>query len=208
MDDLALVVTATNYVLKRYDKPLMDRDQFRRSFQLPYAHFYQTQLPGVPMDDIEACFREGFAAASDPVPVLDHAEEFLQFLQQRGDRMFVLTSMCAVAFAEQSEELKLASYFERTYAGVLDKRQRIGEIVERHELDVAGTVFVGDMMHDVETAHHGGLRSVGVLTGYNHREVLQTVQPSLLVNDLKEFRQTLTLENDWDQLFKQQEELV
>jgi len=116
--------------------------------------------------------------------------------------MFVLTSMCATAFSEQLEELKLNHYFENTYAGVLDKRELIGEILKENGLDPKMTIFVGDMTHDIETAHHGGVYSAGVLTGYNHRELLESVMPTLLFEDLAEFKTILTAETNWQSLME------
>jgi FolB domain-containing protein len=75
-------------------------------------------------------------------------------------------------------------YFEKTYAGVLDKREVIGEMMATHGMAKSNTVFVGDMTHDVDTAHHAGIMSVGVLTGYNHASVLATSEPSIMVKDL------------------------
>jgi NADH pyrophosphatase NudC (nudix superfamily) len=58
-------------------------------------------------------------------------------------------------------------------------------------LDPAQTVFIGDMQHDIETAHHGGVKSVGVLTGYDNLEKLRTSKPNLIVEHLAELRRHL-----------------
>lgn len=194
---MALVICATNYVMRIYEKPEWERESFRRSFRLPYDEFYQECLPGVALDELEQHFRQGFTVSKETVPVLPHAEEFLNYLHEQKSKMFVLTSMDALAFDEQVASLELSEYFEETYAGVLDKRERIGEIIATHGLDPKKTIFVGDMTHDVETAHHGGIYSAGVLTGYNHREVLESVEPTLLLEDLAEFKKMLVGEEDW-----------
>ncbi|MFC4995064.1 HAD family hydrolase [Rubritalea tangerina] len=200
VDDMALVVCATNHVMRQYGKPEWDREAFRRHFSLPYEAFYEEYVPGVALEEIEQHFREGFALSKEEVPVLEHARDFLDYLARRGDRMYVLTSMCAKAFEEQVVSLGLEHFFEARYAGVLDKRERIGEIIERHGMQEERTIFVGDMTHDVETAHHGGVHSVGVLTGYNHREVLEAVHPSVLANDLEDLRNMLESDQSWEQL--------
>ncbi len=92
--------------------------------------------------------------------------------------------MDADTFAGQLEEFGMKQYFEATYAGVLDKRELIGHILESHGLEKAETAFVGDMTHDVETAKHGGISSIAVLTGYHHAEVLAGVRPDITVPDL------------------------
>ncbi|HEX7260700.1 MAG TPA: NUDIX domain-containing protein, partial [Luteolibacter sp.] len=62
---------------------------------------------------------------------------------------------------------------------------------ETHALIPAETAFVGDMTHDVETARHGGISSIAVLTGYNHAEILVAVRPDLTVPDLGVLRSLL-----------------
>ena len=78
----------------------------------------------------------------------------------------------------------MEGHFEATYSGILDKRDVIHRILETHGLDPAETAFVGDMTHDVETAKHGGISSIAVLTGYQHAEILAGVRPDLTVPDL------------------------
>ena len=184
VDDLGLVVWSTNYVLGKYGKPELDREEFRRSFCLPYADFYRQYVPEGDMDEVEALFREGFDVSDVKVTVLPYAREFLDLLKSRGCKLYVLSSMCAKAFSEQVVELGMDHYFEETYAGVLDKREVIGEMMQVHGMGQENTVFVGDMTHDVDTAHHAGIMSLGVLTGYNHSAALAESEPTMMVKDL------------------------
>lgn len=184
VDDLGPVIEATNAVLGKYDIKPLDREGFRRRFRLPYQEFYTDILPHVPLDELEAHFRPAFDSAVTPVTVLPHAREKLEWCTALGIRTFVLTSMDTLAFERQMDDFSLRGHFEATYSGVLDKREVIHKILETHSLDPAETAFVGDMTHDVETAHHGGIASIAVLTGYNHPEILAKVRPDITVPDL------------------------
>ena len=184
VDDMGPVIEATNAVLGNYGIAPYDREGFRRSFRLPYREFYEEVLPGVALEELEAHFRPAFDGAISLVTVLPHAREKLEWAKARGLRMFVLTSMDADAFGRQLEEFGMKEFFEATYAGVLDKRELIAQILESHGLEKAETAFVGDMTHDVETARHGGISSIAVLTGYHHAEVLAGVRPDITVPDL------------------------
>lgn len=44
--------------------------------------------------------------------------------------------------------------FEHCYVEIMDKREKIREILTVHNLDPQETMFVGDMVHDLETARH------------------------------------------------------
>ncbi len=191
VDDLGPVIEATNAVLGKYDIAALDREGFRRVFRLPYRDFYAELLPGISLDELEAHFRPAFDNALTPVTVLPHAREKLEWCSALGIRCFVLTSMDTLAFERQMDDFGLRQYFEATYSGVLDKRDIIHRILESHDLVPAETAFVGDMTHDVETARHGGISSIAVLTGYNHPEILAAVRPDLTVPDLGVLRTLL-----------------
>ncbi len=172
VDDLGPVIEATNVVLGKYAVAALDREGFRRTFRLPYREFYAELLPNVPLEELEAHFR-------------------LDWCAQSGIRCFVLTSMDPDAFQRQMDGFGLRGHFEATYAGVLDKRDVIHQILATHHLLPAETAFVGDMTHDVETARHGGISSIAVLTGYNHAEILAAVRPDITVPDLGVLRTLL-----------------
>ncbi len=191
VDDLGPVIEATNSVLGKYDVPALDREGFRRAFRLPYREFYAELLPHIPLEELEAHFRPAFDAAITPVTVLPHAREKLEWCTAHGIRCFILTSMAPLAFERQMDDFGFRKHFEATYSGVLDKREIIHQIIETHGLDPAETAFIGDMTHDVETARHGGISSIAVLTGYNHAEILATVRPDITVPDLGVLRTLL-----------------
>lgn len=191
VDDLGPVIEATNTVLGKYEIAALDREGFRRVFRLPYREFYAEMLPQIPLEELEAHFRPAFDAAVTPVTVLPHAREKLEWCSSLGIRTFVLTSMDTIAFERQMNDFGLGHHFEATYSGVLDKREVIHQILQSHGLDPAETAFVGDMTHDVETARHGGISSIAVLTGYNHAEILAAVRPDLTVPDLGVLRKLL-----------------
>lgn len=78
----------------------------------------------------------------------------------------------------------------------MDKKERIGELILEHQILPEETLFIGDMVHDIETAHHGGLHSCAVLTGYTRLKELKDSEPELIVEDLGVLRELLTAA-DW-----------
>ncbi len=184
VDDLPPVVEATNVVLTRYGLAPMDRNTFRRQFSLPFVAFYERILPGVDIEELETVFRPAMAASLAPVTLIPHALPFLERCARAGCRMFVLSSAPPEAVEAQAAALGLTGFFEVIYAGVRDKRLRIGGILEEHGLDPARTVMIGDMRHDVHAAQAAGIRSVAVLTGYEFPEVIAESNPDITVGDL------------------------
>ena len=188
VDDMGPTLEATNAVFALHGRSPLARDEFRRLFRLPYSEFYEEHLPGTRLEDLEQHFRRAFAESQVPVTVLPHAREKLNWCRERDIRCFVLTSMDRNTFEQQLDELDMRHYFEATYSGVLDKREVIGGILAQHQLELHQTAYLGDMIHDVVTAKHGGVSSVALLTGYTHRDVLEACEPDWLMEDLLEFR--------------------
>lgn len=188
VDDMGPTLEATNAVFALHGRSPLEREEFRRLFRLPYSEFYEEHLPEARLEDLEHHFRRAFADSQVPVTVLPHAREKLDWCRERDIRCFVLTSMDRATFEQQLDDLDMRQYFEATYSGVIDKREVIGEILSRHQLQTQQTAYLGDMIHDVITAKHGGVTSVALLTGYTHREVLEACEPDWLMQDLLEFR--------------------
>ncbi|MEJ6578892.1 MAG: HAD family hydrolase [Akkermansiaceae bacterium] len=191
VDDLPPTLHATNEVLLNYGVPAMDREEFRRRFRLPYPEFYEEVLPGVPVNDLEVIFRSSFNQSPVRVVVLPHAREMLAWCRENKVRCFVLSSMDVGLFTEQAHDFGLHDHFEAIYAGVIDKRHRIGDILSDHGLELAKTAFVGDMVHDIETARHGGVDSIAVATGYDPVARLTGTDPSHIFDHLGDFRDWL-----------------
>ncbi|MFZ9933544.1 MAG: dihydroneopterin aldolase [Chthoniobacterales bacterium] len=191
VDDLPPVIGAPNFVLEKHGRPPLSREEFRRHFRLPFTEFYEEFLPDVPLVELDALFHSRFVEIQDEVAPLPGLYEFLDFCRDSGRRLFLLSSMKQEHFDVQSEKLGLRDYFEHPYAGVIDKRAKIGAVLETHGLERRETAFVGDMIHDIETARHGGVMSIAVLTGYDSLEKLTPARPDVVVSSLDALRRLL-----------------
>jgi phosphoglycolate phosphatase len=186
VDDLPAVWQATNYVFRKAGRDELTLDQFRAEFSLPFVHFYQRLLPDLPMEQLELWFHEHFRAVQDMVVPLPHARQFLDWCHARQIRSFVLTSVHPEHWTKQAASAGLTSYFEKAYTGVWDKRAKISEVLAEKGLIPSETLMVGDMQHDIDTAHHGSIHSCAVLTGYNSVAQLRQSNPELIVEHLGE----------------------
>src|SRR5262249_8028005 len=153
--------------------------------------FYDKHTPDVPRSQLETWFHSRFRQVQDSVCALPHAREFLEMCRARKVRVFLLSTVHRDHFASQDATLGFGQFLEKTYIEVHDKRRKILEILADDQLNADETLFVGDMQHDIETAHHGGVRSCAVLTGYNTVDQLRAAGPDLMVEHLGELREKL-----------------
>ncbi|MBI1840412.1 MAG: NUDIX domain-containing protein [Verrucomicrobia bacterium] len=191
IDDLPAVWAATNHVLERAGVETFTLERFRAEFSLPFQAFYQRVAPHVPLPQLETWFHAKFHEEQHTVRELPHAREFLQFCRREGLRTFVLSTIRRDHFAAQSARAGFGEYIHRPYVEAYDKKQWIHALLSENSLDPEETLFIGDMEHDVETAHHAGVRSCAVLTGYNDLQQLRRARPQLIVEHLGELKRLL-----------------
>ncbi|MBM3823132.1 MAG: HAD family hydrolase [Verrucomicrobia bacterium] len=191
VDDLPAVWHTSNALLELAGRPRMSLEQFRDEFELPFTKFYDRHTSHISLPQLEAWFHAEFPKHQHSVVELPHARSLLEACRSRGIRTLLLSSIHPVQYAEQSRRLGIGALLDHAYVGVRDKMARIHELIRDHALDPGGTVFVGDMQHDIETARHGGMRSIAVLTGYNKRPQLEAASPDLLVEDLRALHERL-----------------
>ena len=197
VDDLPAVWRASNYVFQQAGLESLTLERFRAEFSLPFKGFYDRYTPNIPLAQLEAWFHEEFRRCQDDVEALPHAREFLNLCRERQVRVFLLSAVHPEHYARQSAATGFGDLIEKAYVGVWDKRAEIHQILTGHGLSAEETLFIGDMQHDVETAHHGGVRACAVLTGYNRLDQLRASHPDLIVEHLGELHELMT-RNDWE----------
>ncbi len=186
VDDLPPVLDATNVVLEHCGRARLTRAEFLHEFELPFQRFYERMLPGVELHALEPVFHAAFKRSGEKASPLPHAADFLAWCRRTERRCFVLSAAHPEHLQAQADEFGFTPYFEKIYAGVRDKTEMIHQLLTDHTLDPAETAFIGDMTHDVETAHHGGVHAIAVLTGYQDEARLATARPHFIFKDLAE----------------------
>jgi len=190
-DDFGPVLKATNAIFRDFGRRDLTDAEFRRHFRLPFSEFYAELLPEATLEGLEPLYERFFAGLHDEVELLPGAREFIDFCKRSGRRIFLLSTIKASHFDAQAGRLGVRDVFEHPYVAIMDKREKIREILAAHDLDPTETAFVGDMVHDVETARHGGVMSIAVLTGFDSLEKIAPAEPDVIVRNLAALQKLL-----------------
>jgi len=190
-DDLGSVLQATNAIFREYGRAELSLAEFRHHFRLPFSGFYAELLPEATLEGLEPLYEKFFAGLQDDVNLLPGSREFLDFCNRTGRRIFLLSTIKRNHFVAQAGRLGVIDAFEHAYVEVMDKREVIREILRKRELDPSETAFVGDMVHDIETARHGGVLDIAVTTGFDPVEKLIAASPAVLVDGLPTLQRLL-----------------
>lgn len=183
-DDLRPVWKATNRIFVEYGRRELSLDEFRHHFRLPFSGFYAELLPEATEEGLEALYERFFAGLQDDVQLLPGAKELLEWCHRTGKRTFLLSTIKTAHFEKQSTSLGVRHLFTAAYTAIMDKREKIRSLLAEHQLAPHETAFFGDMVHDVETARHGGILSIAVLTGFDPIEKLLPSKPDIIIQNL------------------------
>ncbi|MFV0337832.1 MAG: HAD family hydrolase [Chthoniobacterales bacterium] len=183
-DDLRPVWKATNAIFREYGAKDLSLEDFRKHFRLPFAGFYEELLPQADAGELEILYEKFFQKLHWEVTLLPGAREILELCKRTGRRAFLLSTIRPEHFEIQAEHLGVRDCFEHPYVGVPDKREKILRVIEERGFDPGETVFVGDMVHDIETAHFAGIASAAVLTGFDTAEKLLPAKPVMIFENL------------------------
>jgi phosphoglycolate phosphatase-like HAD superfamily hydrolase/ADP-ribose pyrophosphatase YjhB (NUDIX family) len=191
VDDFTPVFDATNEIFRHYGKAPFTVEEFREKFFLPFPEFYKQHLPESTLPELDHHYHSAFKSLQTGIMPLPHSLEFLEYLVGRGMPTFLLSSIHHEHYEAQGGRLGWKKYFKQAYVQALDKRKVILHLLAEHDLDASETIFVGDMVHDVETARHAGVLSCAVLTGYDSLSKLKAANPDLLFRNLREVQDFL-----------------
>ncbi|TFE68381.1 phosphoglycolate phosphatase [Methylacidiphilum sp. Yel] len=190
-NDLPFVLKASNFIFGLYGKPKLSIEEFKETFFLPLKEFYKSYLPEVSFMEMNEHYHAIFRLFQVKIPLLPYALEFLEFCQKKKYQVILLSTIHQGHFIKQAKRLGIEQYFDRIYTEIEDKRIAIKQIIEKEKIDPQRTIFFGDMVHDIEAAHAGGIFSAAVLTGYNSKIKLLSANPSFLFENLKEAMDSL-----------------
>jgi len=192
VDDLEPVLEATNAIFRHFGRHEMSREEFRREFRLPFSGFWTEHLPEAGLEDLEVLYHRFFAHLQDDVALLPGAIDLLEWAKSTGRRVFLLSTIRREHFETQATRLGVRDYFTEACVEAYDKRERIGELLRTHQCDPGETLFAGDMEHDIETARHGGVLPVAVLSGFDPLEKLLRANPPVILDGLNSLHRLLS----------------
>jgi len=182
-NDFEPVYLSVMEVFDRNKVPHISKEEFRSEFRLPYGNFYKKFIPNIDLEAEKAIFRQCFARQAPPQAYTE-SRDVLESLHKAGIKMVVLSSHAQSFIEEEAERYGVLGFLDEVNGSVHDKGEVIEGILKRNKFDPKKTGYVGDMMHDVHTAHKAGVASIGLPRGYQTPKLLATAHPRYTRKDL------------------------
>lgn len=108
----------------------------------------------------------------------------LSHLDQRGDKMFIVTSNTEDCVREFLKVNDLESLFSdiKTGSGLFKKAKDIKKIIRENGLVKKETLYIGDETRDIHAARHARVAPVSVTWGFNSKKALAQKKPRFMID--------------------------
>jgi len=157
-------------------------DDYRKMSSLQVVRHFK-----LPVWRLPKLMKQGMREFEQRIPSIDTfpgLPEALAALQQRGDKLFMLTSNSDENVREFLRLRKLDGYFTGIYtdSSLFGKASHLKRIVREQGLVKHDTVYVGDETRDIQAARRATLKVVSVAWGFNHESILKKYRPTYLIH--------------------------
>ncbi len=120
----------------------------------------------------------------------------LEKLNEKGMKLFVVTSKPYVYANEIITHFNLLSFFKEVYGSFLsgkliDKGELIALTLKNEKISAEKTLMVGDREHDIVGSTKNNVRSIAVTYGYGTEDELTKSNPDFIVNSPEEILKTV-----------------
>lgn len=188
-------------VLRLFNRVMLDRTgrQWRLEEMLPYfgppeTIMFQRMFPAAELHEpmIADYFRFSREDGHEIKP-FDGISELVSELKSSGVKLGVFSAANAEAARIRVGHAGLLDFFDEVIGGdsVTNSKPHpdgLLHLMERFGVDPAATLYVGDMVADIQTGQAAGVTTVAVTWGAAKRESLAAAQPDFIVEKPQQLR--------------------
>ena len=185
-DDTERAYRKTVAVLESYNQPGMSLEEWRRSFYIPWIKWYADHGVKVPVQEIRARFKQVEQHYDQTAKAFPGVKGVIDSLRERGIKTAVLSTSQTHLVALDAKAFDLEESFDLWETQIIDKRDTINSIIERMKVEKEEVLYVGDMVHDIETARFAGVKSVACTFGYTPEDLLLKEKPDYVIKKITE----------------------
>lgn len=178
-----------NKIFEKFGAPQISKEEFQKTFVLPYMDFYTNYLPDLNKEEQDILYKE--FSFSDECPVsysYPGIADLIKEFKSKGYYLAIVSSDLSQALNDEIKEYDLENVFDDIAHEVHDKSESVFNLVKDKNLDKNETYFIGDSNHEIEVAKKTGIKSIAVTWGFTSEEKLKSINPDFLVHNVKELR--------------------
>lgn len=183
---LKTVVEIYNKVAPEYNCKTVELEDVSRLQAMTISHLMKEQgISHITLAILLVRVRKELHINIDHVKPFFGIEEQLQTLKKMGYQLGIMSSNSQknVHTFLESNNMKHLFDFVHTSKNIFGKHTAIKRIISNLSLQTNDVVYVGDETRDIEACKKIGIKIAAVSWGYNLPEVLQAMQPDVLIDE-------------------------
>ncbi len=128
--------------------------------------------------------------------LFEGVEELINELHKRKIKIAILSNSAKKYIVETMKQYNLHSKFS-TILGAADVSQvkpdpeGLLKILKIEKINAKNTLFIGDMISDIEAGKNAGIKTIAIASGIIPREKLEKNKPLTVIDNISEFSQLL-----------------
>ena len=192
IDSYTAIAASVNYVRDRRKLPPLAVDEVKRHVGRGAEYLLTHTVPGGVLADDLAIYREHHpSVVSAYAKLLPGAADVIVGLHRAGKKVGLCSNKPRVFSEQILKHLKLAQYFGAVVGpedAPLPKPapDMLRITIERLDVPSEQTLYIGDMVVDIQTARAAGVRVWVLPTGSDDRHTLDLAKPDRVLTDLQE----------------------
>jgi len=179
IDDAVTSLDCVNDMLTEMSKPLITLEQYYTYVETPIIGFYRHILEENELDfpKISKSFHESYNNRLDETGLAKNAIEVLKTLKDNGAKQYIITATKEESARKLTSDYNVNEYFDGIFGAdntlAESKVERALNFFKADNIDPKDTVFIGDTLHDLETANALGVDCILVTYGHQGREITE-----------------------------------
>lgn len=179
IDDAVTSLNCVNDMLTEMNKTLITLEQFYTYVETPIIGFYRHILTEDELDfsRISKSFHEAYNNRLSETELSSNALNVLQALKKNGAKQYIITATKEESAKKLTIKYGVNEYFDGIFGAdntlAESKVERALKFFNENNINPADTVFIGDTLHDLETANALGVDCILVTFGHQGKTIVE-----------------------------------
>lgn len=179
LNDAPIAFEATNILLKRYNYPTITFEYYRDNVDTPIVNFYSKifDLSKENMDTLDNEWCVLYNKLSDKINLQKDVESILKKFSEHNCHQTVLSAFRTEEIIKFADKFSVRHYFKDilgTQNIVMESKTMRGKkYMQENNLEPKDTLYIGDTVHDCDTAKGLGIDCVLLSCGQQSEKVLK-----------------------------------
>jgi predicted metal-dependent phosphoesterase TrpH/phosphoglycolate phosphatase-like HAD superfamily hydrolase len=179
IDDAVTSLNCVNDMLTEMNKTLITLEQYYTYVETPITGFYRHILTEDELDfsRISKSFHEAYNNRLSETELSSNALNVLQALKKNGAKQYIITATKEESARKLTIKYGVNEYFDGIFGAdntlAESKVERALKFFNENNINPADTVFIGDTLHDLETANALGVDCILVTFGHQGKTIVE-----------------------------------